>query len=65
MSSFSQPLPRPEILEFPLIHNEERGIRAAHARRVGELEAARGLCESIAALEGDARFRAWVRHVHL
>lgn len=53
----------PAILDFPLVVDEERRIRADHARRIGELEAARGLCEQVAALEGDGRFRVWIAHV--
>ena len=47
-------------VDFPIVHDEERRIRADHTRRIGELEAARGLCEHIAALAGDARFKLWV-----
>jgi len=53
----------PAILDFPLVADEERRIRADHARRLGELEAARALCEQVAALEGDGRFRVWIAHV--
>jgi hypothetical protein len=57
------PPPRPAQLEFPLIQDQERAIRGAHARKVAELEAARRLCEDVAVLAGDQRFRIWIANV--
>jgi hypothetical protein len=50
-------------LDFPLIVDEERQVRSDHARRITELEAARGVCEHVAALAGDARFKLWIAQV--
>lgn len=53
------------ISDFPLVADEERRIRAEFASKIGELNAAMQLCELIAALDGDQRFKLWISQLEV